>query len=122
MTARITNAQIMGALSEITTSLQSFDRRLGALEGNATVAAKPTTGKANTRKAKAGKASKGAKAPAKVETKVLTRSRWQELRRTKGGVVRKAFAGLTMDQALEAGLLPGYHKPTGAMRKSLSQG
>ena len=49
-------------------------------------------------------------------TKPLTRSVWKSLRTTKAGKVRKAFAGLTREQALEAGLCEGYHMPTGEMR------
>lgn len=51
--ARITNAQVLGALTEISTVLQGFDARLTALEGKATVAAASPKGKANTRKPKA---------------------------------------------------------------------
>lgn len=51
--------------------------------------------------------------------KTLTRSAWQTLRRTKGGVVRKAFAGLTREQAFEAGLCEGFVLPTGELRRSL---
>lgn len=57
--------------------------------------------------------------PAEV-TKTLTRSAWKSLRTTKAGKVRKAFAGLTREQAFEAGLCPGFRLPTGDMRRSLS--
>ena len=52
---------------------------------------------------------------------VLTRKVWHDLRTTKAGKVRKAFVGLTREQAHEAGLCPGYRLPTGAMRAALSQ-
>ena len=55
------------------------------------------------------------------EAKVLTRSAWKTARMTRNGKVRKAFVGLTREQALEAGLLPGYVMPTGAMREHLSE-
>jgi len=71
---------------------------------------------------KADAPAKVAPAPAQDETpalKVLTRGAWKAARMTKGGKVRKAFAGLTREQALEAGLLPGYRMPTGDMRAAL---
>lgn len=59
--------------------------------------------------------------PDAAPTKALTRSAWKALRMTKAGKVRKQFAGMTREQALEAGLLPGYHLPTGAMRVALAE-
>ena len=56
-------------------------------------------------------------APAQAqELPVLTRAAWKSLRMTRSGKVRKAFAGLTREQAHEAGLTPGYRLPTGEMR------
>lgn len=60
-----------------------------------------------------------AKKAAQAPTKTLTRKAWQDLRRTKGGTVRKAFAGLTREQAFEAGLCEGFTLPTGDLRKAL---
>lgn len=61
-----------------------------------------------------------APAPAQ-ELPVLTRAAWKSLRMTRSGKVRKAYAGLTREQAYEAGLCEGYRLPTGDMRKALSQ-
>jgi len=54
-------------------------------------------------------------------TKPLTRSAWKTLRTTKAGKVRKQFAGMTREQALEAGLCEGYHMPTGEMRVAMAE-
>ena len=59
-----------------------------------------------------------APAPAQ-ELPVLTRAAWKSLRTPKGGKVRKAFAGMTREQAFEAGLCEGYRLPTGEMRAAL---
>lgn len=63
---------------------------------------------------KPAKPAKAADAPV-----VLTRARWKALSHTKAGVKRAKFAGMNREQALEAGLLPGYVLPTGAMRELL---
>lgn len=60
-------------------------------------------------------------APAAPTTKPLTRSAWKSLRTTKAGKVRKQFAGMTREQALEAGLCPGYHMPTGEMKVAMAE-
>lgn len=56
---------------------------------------------------------------AQPQAQVLTRARWNTLRKTKAGVTRKAFVGLTREQAHAKGLTPGYVLPTGAMREAL---
>jgi hypothetical protein len=58
-------------------------------------------------------------APTEETLPTLTRGAWKALRTTKAGKVRKAFAGMTREQAFEAGLCPGYRLPTGDMRAAL---
>ncbi len=60
-------------------------------------------------------------APTEEALPVLTRAAWKKLRTTRKGDVRKAFAGMTREQAFEAGLCPGFRLPTGDMRAALSQ-
>jgi len=62
-----------------------------------------------------------AQAPEAPATKVLTKSAWRAARMTRSGKVRKAFAGLNREQALEAGLLPGYVMPSGEMRVAMAE-
>lgn len=59
-------------------------------------------------------------APTEELLPVLTRAAWKTLRTTRKGTVRKAFAGLTREQAFEAGLCEGFRMPEGTMRAHLA--
>lgn len=51
---------------------------------------------------------------------VLTRSAWKRLRTTRKGAVKAKFAGLTREQAFDAGLCEGFRMPTGDMKRHLA--
>lgn len=106
-TKRVTNAQILDALT-------SLGERVTRLEGPSTVAAKPASGKANTRKG----AKTATKAAPVAKVKVLTRKRAASFRSR----YPQKYAGLTRAAMIEAGLgARGYTLPTGDLRKALSR-
>lgn len=75
---------------------------------------------AKTARVEAASTTEASPAP-EVTTKPLSRSAWKALRTTKAGTVRKEFAGLTRDQAFEAGLCKGFHLPTGGRKEAIAE-
>lgn len=104
-------AAVRAEVSELRSDLNNrFDRIEALFAGNAKTAPAKTAPATVT--------------PAPVEAqgealKTLTRGAWKALRTTRNGATKKAFVGLTREQAHAKGLCPGYRLPTGEMRASL---
>lgn len=110
----------LAAYSEATdTRLSAIEAGIGQLLAASGVTADAPARTRSTKKGASTKARSTKAGSKKASEKTLTRGVWKRLRVTKSGVTKKAFVGLTREQAFEKGLCPGYRLPTGELRASL---